>query len=239
MTKTQAEMILCLKGEYSPTDVKQRYRKLSKVSHPDQNGDEDLFALIKEAYEVLKDQSGNAKEVPLTKSNKKKKEERTPVSERAKIIAACERIDFTKYEFCMLASGYTVKKTFLYNGKEKVIEFTFQDFMMNYYKNIFLVFDLDIEFDEIGLFSKEHYTTPTRKLSILTSDNMIAEYRPEIKAAKNRKIEIKYTVFEQSTNAVIDRTDNSKMTILEYSLNSDEFGLIKIKLIVNTRVKRE
>jgi len=39
----------------SPEVIKQRYRTLAQMHHPDKGGDEEMFKLIKEAYEILSD----------------------------------------------------------------------------------------------------------------------------------------------------------------------------------------
>jgi len=39
----------------SPEVIKQRYRTLAQMHHPDKGGDEEMFKRIKEAYEILSD----------------------------------------------------------------------------------------------------------------------------------------------------------------------------------------
>ena len=240
MTTTQAEAILGLKGSYSPNDVKTRYRKLSKIAHPDQDGDEDLFSLIKEAYETLKDRSGVAAEVKETKQKPKTKGTgfKTPVSKRDKAIASQERIDFTIEELCRLASNQKIKRTLDYDGEKINVLFSLIDFRLNYYSNIYLVFDLGIRFDEIGYFSKETYTLTPRRLSIPATKTMLAEYKPTIKVQKGRKVHLYYDMFGKTIEDEAERTDTTEMTDLSFHINETEFGEIKITLLVFAQIER-
>lgn len=239
MTTKQAETVLGLKGEYSPNDVKTRYRKLSKITHPDQDGDEDLFALIKDAYETLKDKSGVAEDKPKKQSPKEKGTGfKTPVSKRDKAIASQERIDFSIDELCILASGQKIKRTLDFEGEKVNVLFSLIDFRLNYYSNIYLVFDLGIRYDEIGYFSKETYSLGTRKLSIRATKTMLAEYKPVIKTQKGRKLHLYYDLFDRTIEDEADRTDTTEMTDLSFHINETEFGEIKITVLVFAQIER-
>ncbi|MFB4163671.1 J domain-containing protein [Alteribacillus sp. JSM 102045] len=48
---------LGLKPDASQEDIKQKYRQLMKIVHPDRGGNAYLFVIVKEAYETLHEQA--------------------------------------------------------------------------------------------------------------------------------------------------------------------------------------
>lgn len=71
LTKEIAMYVLSLKEGFTSKDLKNRYRTLSKISHPDTNGDNDLFLLVKACYEYLSTTASERK--PEQNSNTQKK----------------------------------------------------------------------------------------------------------------------------------------------------------------------
>ena len=61
MNKQDAIKILQLEGDFTPETVKKAYRTQCKKFHPDVNpAGEEMIKVVNEAFEVLKDESGNA-----------------------------------------------------------------------------------------------------------------------------------------------------------------------------------
>lgn len=66
MKITDALSILGVTGEYTPEIIKQAYRKACSTYHPDRNpAGLEMMKMVNQAYDVLRNESGIAQEIPV------------------------------------------------------------------------------------------------------------------------------------------------------------------------------
>lgn len=90
--KVLAIKVLGLKEDYKPEDVKKRYRELSLITHPDTNGDANLFMLVKDCYKYLYSESDSINLNDKDKDKNKEKSKSNKPEEKTKYYIELPRL---------------------------------------------------------------------------------------------------------------------------------------------------